>query len=796
MIKKSFKTFLYLATFLILSQFAYALNIVELSPGYYPNTSRSRALSTADIYVGKPDLDPEIIANQKTLSVQQEDGTIVAVSQPIHTNAGGVPVYAGSPVVLLVEGDYSLKVLDSSGSQIYYVPSTAYEKYLVTGNYYYPDYSEADQGVVGGGETVTDILTEVGVTEKATMYFSHDSGGNTTTYTFTTNTTITDNFHIIIEEGAILDGVGTLTIDNLDFVKAHLSQQIFGSSLGVTITNPCLIHPKYYGVTADGSTDDTTAFQKMVTGIPDGCTIVIPEGTILLSNITSFDDFKMVGNKEKCILKHKAASSDHMLETTGNVEINGIQFDGNKANNTNRTMVPLYFSGDRLNVDDCIFENSTFAGIRFVSDEQVDIQNNLFENMDEHGGTAGQSTVAVYGTSTAACQIRFNNNNIIHGVPADADAAPGGIILSGTSMSIECHDNYFKHIGQRKAGNYIGNIDLYTDCDKSIIINNRIDSYYYVPFKLSNSGEVIISGNVIDKAADTSSESAIYLSYARTFGSSIDDWVITGNIIDCDAKGSIGILVNGDNTYNTSRVIMANNIIYNTKDDAVQILYEAREVVLSNNVFDTWGTSDNGIEIHDVGNSTATSVNVNENIFLGGGTNIPIYARTNVAKLHLNVRGNTFQDGTPAYFITLRDAESLYVVGNEFITTATSWQIDYNTVTSVRVENNQGLDKTVSTDATTLETYGVTSINSIDNKVDSTLPDGDFVGQIKIIVMINATNPSDITVTHHDNVVGEPPNSGVPTGDGEIALFNDTGEVWILMWTGTEWTTLRATCTF
>ena len=209
MIKKSFKVLLYLVVFFFLAQSAYALNIVELSPGYYPNTSRGRPLATADIYVGTPDLDPTVVANQKTLSVQQEDGTIVAVTQPIHTNAGGVPQYLGSPVTLLVEGDYSLTVLDSNGVQIYYIPSTAYEQYLVAGNYYYPDATEADQGVVGGGETVTDILAEVGVVTNATIYFSHDSGAATTTYTFTTATAISSNYNIIVEEGAIF--AGTIT---------------------------------------------------------------------------------------------------------------------------------------------------------------------------------------------------------------------------------------------------------------------------------------------------------------------------------------------------------------------------------------------------------------------------------------------------------------------------------------------------------------------------------------------------------------------------------------------------------
>ena len=267
MIKKYFKTLLYLAVFVFLAQTVFALNIVELSPGYYPNTSRGRPLATADIYVGIPDLDPSVVANQKTLSVQQEDGTIVAVTQPIHTNAGGVPEYLGSPVVLLVEGDYSLMVLDKDGVQIYYVPSTAYEQYLVAGNYYYPDYSEADQGVVavGSGNTVTDILTTVGAVENATIYFSHNSGANTTTYTFTTNTTITKNYNLILEDGVILDGAGDLAIYDYDQITAQLDQYIFGPSITLSFTKGGDFRPERWAVnTTPGTTDMTTAIQTVV----------------------------------------------------------------------------------------------------------------------------------------------------------------------------------------------------------------------------------------------------------------------------------------------------------------------------------------------------------------------------------------------------------------------------------------------------------------------------------------------------------------------------------------------------
>lgn len=114
---------LIIACVLFIASNCYALNQVQLGPEYIPNPSIGRSLSLADIYVGEPDTDPEIVGNQKQISIQQENGSIVQVSQPITTGAGGVPLYNGSPVIILVEGNYSLKIVNSGGSQIYYTPS-------------------------------------------------------------------------------------------------------------------------------------------------------------------------------------------------------------------------------------------------------------------------------------------------------------------------------------------------------------------------------------------------------------------------------------------------------------------------------------------------------------------------------------------------------------------------------------------------------------------------------------------------------------------------------------------------
>ena len=97
------------------------MNVVKLSPGYYPRNDVGQPISLGKIYVGVPDTDPLIEENQKLLYVRQEDGTEVYVSQPVYTNAGGVPVYEGSPVTLLVSGNYSLSVLTSENVQAYYI---------------------------------------------------------------------------------------------------------------------------------------------------------------------------------------------------------------------------------------------------------------------------------------------------------------------------------------------------------------------------------------------------------------------------------------------------------------------------------------------------------------------------------------------------------------------------------------------------------------------------------------------------------------------------------------------------
>ena len=276
-----------------------ASNIVKLGLEYFPQSSIGRPISNADIYVGIPDTNPETVGNQKQLSVLQEDGTIVAVDQPISTGAGGVPLYDGSPVTLLVDGDYSLKVNDSTGIQMYYIPNTS-DQSLDPGNYYYPDYAAVDHGVTGDSDTIKYYVDLIGTTNKATIFLRHNSGNEFTDYVFSTAETIPSNITIKFEPGARLDPDTAIvvTINNSASIEASLNQHIFTGLGTISFGTGGTYSSAWWGDTGDGATDDYDALNAAFTALSSntGGHLVIGPGTHLFDgdlvwtgNYTSVD---------------------------------------------------------------------------------------------------------------------------------------------------------------------------------------------------------------------------------------------------------------------------------------------------------------------------------------------------------------------------------------------------------------------------------------------------------------------------------------------------------------------------
>ena len=97
------------------------MNEAKFPYDYIADPAKGRPLFNADLYYGIPDLDPAILANQIQISVRQEDGSVITVAQPLNTGFGGIPLYNGSPVTVLIdEFIFSFKALNNLGAQIYY----------------------------------------------------------------------------------------------------------------------------------------------------------------------------------------------------------------------------------------------------------------------------------------------------------------------------------------------------------------------------------------------------------------------------------------------------------------------------------------------------------------------------------------------------------------------------------------------------------------------------------------------------------------------------------------------------
>lgn len=76
------------------------------------------------VYIGEVDKDPTDPVNQVTVSVENEDGSLTAVAQPLRTNAAGFLVYNGKVTKFVTAKSYSMSVTTALGALQFYIPNT------------------------------------------------------------------------------------------------------------------------------------------------------------------------------------------------------------------------------------------------------------------------------------------------------------------------------------------------------------------------------------------------------------------------------------------------------------------------------------------------------------------------------------------------------------------------------------------------------------------------------------------------------------------------------------------------
>jgi hypothetical protein len=91
----------------------------------------NRPVMRGKMYFGIPQQDPKIPANRIPVFYYDLLGNLVELLQPVQLSTSGVPIYLDNPVEIYTDQDFSIRVDDASGAQVYFIDSYAVSKQAV-----------------------------------------------------------------------------------------------------------------------------------------------------------------------------------------------------------------------------------------------------------------------------------------------------------------------------------------------------------------------------------------------------------------------------------------------------------------------------------------------------------------------------------------------------------------------------------------------------------------------------------------------------------------------------------------
>lgn len=149
-------------------------NVVISSPAQqFTRTDQFQALFFGKIYIGTIDKDPRDSKNQIDVFIEQEDGSLFKVPQPLRTNAAGFPVYNGKIVKFVTTKGHSMALYDQLDVlQNYYPNVLKYDPDQFSGSVGGPDGLK----VVGRCDSVSQLRQIVGVKDQWINVASYAEG--------------------------------------------------------------------------------------------------------------------------------------------------------------------------------------------------------------------------------------------------------------------------------------------------------------------------------------------------------------------------------------------------------------------------------------------------------------------------------------------------------------------------------------------------------------------------------------------------------------------------------------------
>ncbi|WP_231040643.1 phage tailspike protein [Citrobacter freundii] len=231
-------------------------NIVVSMPSQLFTMPRSfKAVANGKIYISKIDTPPGEMtdpANSVQVYLENEDGSLVPVSQPLIINAGGFPVYNGQIAKFVTVEGHAMSVYDSYNAQQFYFPNVLK---------YDPDQLENRlSSAIGfnyiGESTYASIRSQTSGASKILCYGRENifDGGYGVFRVDPLDTTSEDN------DGTIL----------VDYAGRRWKREYTGP-----------INVKWFGVKADGINDDTASANNALKLLQH---TIFPAGVIKISS--------------------------------------------------------------------------------------------------------------------------------------------------------------------------------------------------------------------------------------------------------------------------------------------------------------------------------------------------------------------------------------------------------------------------------------------------------------------------------------------------------------------------------
>lgn len=334
-----------------------------------------------------------------------------------------------------------------------------------------------------------------------------------------------------------------------------------------------VVNVKDFGAIGDGLTDDTVAIQAAVDSLTTGGTIVIPNGTYLVSGqaIILVSNIRLTGGGTlKC--RNVDANTKVLLGANiENVFVDGLYFDGNFSGNNTTSFTEKTFTSfirfqecSNISFTNCFFHDLMGTSLQFSDTEFITVTGNHFTRM--RTVYTGNFFLSIGGSSRAYTVVGNKFVQPESFIPV-AGHGNGAIVLAGASdNSKDVKDgiisgNYFERTGRYGSSAYDGHdaprgdIDIYNNVIGLVCSGNVSQSCQYMFFKANDCSHISIDSNVVHKALGR------FVSVSNRYGLSRVEFIsISNNVVN----GSQGIKFDGDGTGTV--VIDQVNIIGNLLD--------------------------------------------------------------------------------------------------------------------------------------------------------------------------------------------------------------------------------------